>query len=606
MASVSTFLVLALLAGFGSAQRDSGEHVWASVGWILHGERTPYYAPNVPSLTSLGARQMFDQGSFLRARYLDSTGDEEADLDPAPIMGIGRNAIDNNQLDIISTNDPFIFAGALAFMQGLYPPIQQAFSNGSGGMDSAVLSNGTLVNYPLEGYQYPNIQAHGVQDPNSIWTEGHVGCTKYVESLITFRNDEDVAYNYAESREFYKSMWEQVFRDVIPEPMANYYNAYALYDYAHYQYNHNNDNATEITADELATLSRLAASEQRSRNGNLSASGAVQGDMIRAVAGRTMAAKVLDWFGENIRTEGESNKLSLAFTAIEPFMAWFSLSQLTKGPSRGTFATLPNPGATMVFELFSMGGNSSQYPEMDELWVRFFYRNGTDPDAALIGYPLFGNGNSQTAILYTEFIREIQDIDISGPAEWCRACESITLYCLGLSSNSDSGGFSGGDPPRGNAGTGPNGVTPTIAGVIGAAVTIGVIGLAVLAAICFGCVSFQPPSRGGAADSSTGGAQRNTSLGGFRGAEKMASDADLAYAKTGSRHERTGSWELRDGAASSTAPPAAAEPVSPLSTAAGASLEPPRGVVRSSIVNRPDDDDAISEIGLAPAKPREF
>ncbi|KAM7206208.1 histidine phosphatase superfamily [Rhypophila sp. PSN 637] len=600
MASVSTLLVLTLLAGFGSAQRDSGEHVWASVGWILHGERTPYYAPNVPSLTSLGARQMFNQGSFFRARYLDSTGDEEADLDPAPIMGIGRNAIDNNQLDIISTNDPFIFAGALAFMQGLYPPIQQAFSNGSGGMDSAVLSNGTLVNYPLEGYQYPNIQAYGVQDPDSIWTEGHAGCSKYVESLITFRNDQDVANNYAESREFYKSMWEQVFKDVIPEGMANYYNAYALYDYARYQYNHNNDNATGITADELATLSRLAASEQRSRNGNLSASGAVQGDMIRAIAGRTMAAKVLDWFSENIRTEGESDKLSLAFTAIEPFMAWFSLSQLTKGPSRGTFATLPNPGAAMVFELFSIGGNSSQYPEMDELWVRFFYRNGTDPNAALIGYPLFGNGNSQTAILYTEFIREIQDIDISGPAEWCRACESITLYCLGLSSNSDSGGFSG-DPPHDVGITGSNGVTPTIAGVIGAAVTIGVIGIAVLAAICFGCLSFQRPSRGGA--DSSGGAQRNTSLGGFRGAEKMASDADLAYAKTGSRHERTGSWELRDGASSTAPPPTAPEPVSPLSTA-GATLEP-RGVVRSSIVNRPDDD-AISEMGLAPAKPREF
>lgn len=172
MASLPAFFALALLAGSGSAQTSSGEHVWSSVGWILHGERTPYYLPNTPTLTSLGAQQMFSQGSMFRARYLQTGSfaqDEEGGIDSAPIVGIEKNAIDNSQIEILSTTDSFIFTGALAFMQGLYPPIEQAFADNSGDMDSAILANGTLVNYPLNGYQYPNIRTASVQDPEAIW-----------------------------------------------------------------------------------------------------------------------------------------------------------------------------------------------------------------------------------------------------------------------------------------------------------------------------------------------------------------------------------------------------------------------------------------------------
>ncbi|KAM7209582.1 histidine phosphatase superfamily [Naviculisporaceae sp. PSN 640] len=600
MASLPAFFALAVLAGSGSAQRSSGEHVWSSVGWILHGERTPYYLPNMPTLTSLGAQQMFSQGSMFRARYMESgdfADEDEADIDRAPIVGITKNAIDNSQLDILSTNDNFISTSALAFMQGLYPPIEQAFAPNSGDMDSAVLSNGTLVNYPLGGYQYPNIRTASVQDPEAIWTEGHVGCTAYTESLLSLRNDEDVTQNYAESREFYKSMWKQLFHQDIPEQMANYYNAYGLYDYARYQFNHNNDNSTDITPSELATLATLAASEQRSRNGNLTASGATEGDMIRAIAGRTMIAKVLSWFSENIQSEGTSNKLNLAFTAIEPFVAFFSLSHLVKGPAKATFMNLPNPGAAMVFELYSVGGNSSEYPSYENLWVRFLYRNGSDPNSPLIGYPLFGNGNSQSSMLYTEFIRAVENVEIGGVSQWCNVCGSITLYCLGLRSNSDSGypGSPAGTNPGGIRAPGGGGVSPAVAGVISAVVTAFVAGLAFLAATFLGCLSFHRRR--------TAPSPRASSLGGFRGAEKMASDADVAYAKSGSRHERTGSWELRDGNNKAGTSATVEEPVSPLSTV-GASFEPAH--LRSSIINRPENDDSISEMGLVPAKPREF
>ncbi len=165
--------VLALMAGFVSGQ-SSSEHIWSSVAWVLHGEHTPLFRPNTPTLTPVGAQQMFAQGSQVRRRYL-ATAIEEADkAGRAPIVGIEPNAIDNSQLYILTNTDSYSVTGSLAFMQGLYPPIEQAFANGAGGMDSAELieisGNGSkVVNFPLEGYQYPNIRTASVLDMESIW-----------------------------------------------------------------------------------------------------------------------------------------------------------------------------------------------------------------------------------------------------------------------------------------------------------------------------------------------------------------------------------------------------------------------------------------------------
>ncbi|KAK3315226.1 histidine phosphatase superfamily [Apodospora peruviana] len=599
MASIFAAVALLALAGTGSAQ-SSSEHIWASVGWILHGERTPYFGTDPPALTPLGAQQLYDQGQMFRSRYLEEgpvvVNGEVLDLERAPIVDIQPNAIDNTQLEVVSNTDSWIFNSALAFMQGLYPPISQAFNNNTGGMDGAMLTDGTLVNYPLDGYQYPNIKTSSLLDPDSIWVQGHVGCTKYTESLISFRNDSSVAENYTNTLDFYHSMWDLVFKDSIPLSMASFYNAYTLYDYAAYHYNHNNDSAVNITEVQLEGLALLAAMELRYRNANLSASGDTQGDMIRAVAGQTMAAKVLSSFEDNIRSLGAQNKLTLAFSSIEPFIAFFTLSQLIKGPAGATFVDLPNPGAAMVFELFSIGGNSSVYPSIDDLWVRFLYRNGTDPDAPLVGYPLFGNGNAYSSIQFSEFITGMQTLGISGVAEWCRVCDSVTLFCLGLDSNSVGDSGPSGGSAGGNSATG---ISPAVAGVIGAVVTIAVLGLATLALLLLGCLSFHRKE-------SDLNQPRNSSLGGFRGAEKMASDTDLAYAKGGSRHERTGSWELRDGATTAvgdskggaTAPRVEEEPVSPLS--------PVGATVHGRSLRNGVDDDAISEMGQQPVKPREF
>ncbi|KAK0705165.1 histidine phosphatase superfamily [Lasiosphaeris hirsuta] len=604
-----TAAVLALLAGASSSSaQSSSEHIWASVGWVLHGERTPLFGATPPSLTPVGAQQMFAQGDLLRTRYLSRFTDSDDDgVDRhAPIVGIEANAIDNTQLSIITNTDQYMVTSAMAFIQGLYPPINQAFSENSGGMAAAQLANGSVVNYPLGGYQYPSIRTASILDFESVWyvrrctdiqgmavlthynrIGGNVGCTSYTESLLNFRNDTIIATVYNNTINFYQNLWRQLLNKAFPQSMANFGNAYLLYDYASFQYTHDNETRENITEGEMNMMARFAATEQRNKNANLSVSGSTEGDMIRAVAGRTMASKTVALFIESIRSGGSTNKLNLAFTSFEPFVAFFALSKLVVGNHAAEFKPLPEPGAVMLFELFSIGGGDTEFPSTDKLWVRFLYRNGTDPGDELTTYSIFGN--SETRMPFNKFAKAVQEFGIGTISEWCRVCDSVSLFCQGLSSSIGSG--SSPSPFAGSDHTGA--VSPAIAGVIGAAVTIAVVGIAVLAAILMGGIRFHR------ADPKA----RNTTLGGFKGAEKMASDTDIAYVKSGSRHERTGSWELRGGGKETDVKQSVTHADTPSTTKVGVTVQA-RDLTHPS--KKDIDDDAISEMGHSPVDPREF
>ncbi|KAK0634653.1 histidine phosphatase superfamily [Bombardia bombarda] len=581
-------LGLALAAAPTEAVQSTSEHIWSSSVWLLHGETTPIHGRN-PSLTPIGAQQMLSQGALFRDRYLDWTENLGVDYDDddvsAPIVGIGRIAIENSQLDIASSTDSFTFGSALAFLQGLYPPRTQAFAESAGGMEAATLANGTMLNYPLDGYQYPNIKSASLLDQESIWIQGHVGCSQYERSKILSRFDAMAVKAADTNTNFYAELYNQTFHKDFDPDETNFDHAYELYDYAAYEYHHGKSN---ITSGQLVSLADLAAREQTNKNANLTAYGNTPGDNIRAIAGRSMATKVLNSFDDNISQAGVTSKLSLQFTTQEPFISFFTLSDAIGGPSGDNFLALPNPGAAMVFELYSIGGNDSVYPADEDLWVRFLYRNGTDPAAKLTQYPLFGNGNEMSRITWAEFKASMERFDIDSVPGWCGVCNSVAPFCLEFSESSGGSGdtSSSGSSDGGNAAGAAAqaaAMSPAVAGVIGAAASISLIGLALLGAILMGGIRFHRN-----ADPK----QRSSTLGGFRGAEKMASDTDIAYAKSGARHERTGSWELRGGGRAVTVTAAAA----------GATIQSKRSV-RSL---RDIDDDDISEMGVAPVKPREF
>lgn len=584
MATFALVVGLAALLSTSSAQ-SSNERVWSSVAYIYHGETTPARGVyTTQSLTPFGAQQMFVQGSVFRARYLVDSNYTDAQnpvITHATIQSIEPLAIDNDQTSAISTNDGYISTSALAFMQGLYPPVDLAVANSAGGLRAAALANGSLIDYPLNGYQYPDIETLSTLDPDFIWINGKATCSKYYESILNATDDPVMVQVHDQTLGFYQRLWDAIFSSAFPLSMANFYYATDLYEYAAYQYNHDNTTHSKMTTVDLAMLAMYAGIQQRDLNGNLSASGAVSGDMIRAISGRTLAAKILERLKLNMASHGSSNKLNLMFGSFDPMIAFFALSGLVEGPSADNFEPLPNPGAAMVFELFSNGGDGT-YPSAADLWVRFLYRNSTIPGTPFVEYSLFGNGNSQSVMRYSDFASGMQAIALDGIAAWCNVCGSINLFCSGLESN--SGASSGGSSSTGGSSAGGSGkIDPAVAGVIGAAVTCAVVGLLLLAAMLLGFVRFSTSS----AD------RRNSTLGGFKGAEKMASDNDLSYAKSGVRHERTGSWELRNGAKA---------------TDEGVSSVDAGAVVNKNIATsrtRSAEDDDISVMGATPVEPRQ-
>jgi hypothetical protein len=385
---------------------------------------------------------------------------------------------------------------------------------------------------------------------------GSEDCPQYQVSQFSYFNSQDYKGVLGSTMPFYKSLIPPIFQNVIPDSQVTFYNAYDLYDYASFQYTHNKTVAENVDPSSMAELRSLASLQQYTLNGDLNASGLVNGDEIRAVAGRTFASKVLSTLGQNIGSNGINERLSLFFSSYEPFLAFFAVSGLSQ--LQPEFQSLPEPGSVMVFELFSNKPNETRYPNADQLWVRFLFRNGTNDTEPLISYPLFGRGRSETDMSWADFETEMSNIAISDIGTWCTTCGSNAIFCNAFVDNQSNSTNGSTWTPSSDIGTSTascSKITPSMAGVIGAAVATAVI----LSLICAYALcrtgrlhpsSFVLKYSGGG---TKGAGKQQSSLGGFKGAGKLASDADLTHAvakdETGTdvvKHERAGSWELAD------------------------------------------------------------
>jgi len=82
----------------------------------MYGERNPEILEGASNLSPLGALQLHDAGFEIRNRYISSNS-------TYPIQGLSEDVIENDQIQVSSTDDEYISSGAMAFMQGLYPPL---------------------------------------------------------------------------------------------------------------------------------------------------------------------------------------------------------------------------------------------------------------------------------------------------------------------------------------------------------------------------------------------------------------------------------------------------------------------------------------------------
>lgn len=248
------------------------------------------------------------------------------------------------------------------------------------------------------------------------------------------------------------------------------------------------------------------------------------------------------------------------FTPADTFISFFGASGLTlqQSPSDSTFRNMPLHGSMMVFELFS-GGNQitdadddsqGDFPSESELNVRFYFRNGTDQNEMLQEYPLFGLGPSTGSVVtWPSFRDSFMDFTVRNTDHWCQICGTQTSYCP-QSTEIDA------PTPRPGAGSDDDDdeddrkvLSPAIYGVIGAVsmLALVLIGMVILALCGYRLQRYDrrpshPPSdlthlRGSA-----------VAGGGFKGAEKLASDTDLTLkggaGATVIRTERLGSWEM--------------------------------------------------------------
>lgn len=360
----------------------------------------------------------------------------------------------------------------------------------------------------------------------------------YALSNVDYNTESSFVSTESSTYSFYQALLSSVFSTVTPAADVSYTNSYDLYKYAAYQYLRNATVFATLSAVDLANLRALASQYEFAVNGNLTASAATPGDKIRSVAGQTLVGKAVKKLGSVIGSSGEYNKLSLFFGSVEPFIAFFALAKLDDHADN--FRTLPDYGSVMVFELYSYGENATIFPNSTEdLYVRFLFRNGTDSDRPLYSYSLFGRGVDQTDMTWAEFQAGMAPIAIDEVADWCTLCGSSALFCAEFVNNSSSSGYS--DPIS----AGSKHLSNAAAGAIGAAVTLVVALLLVLIAMVLGGLRFV--RRKASAGSGSG------TLGGFKGAEKLASDTDVNVIKSDGidgapivRHERVGSWELSD------------------------------------------------------------
>jgi hypothetical protein len=515
-----------------SAQDSSAEKVWGVFAFTVHGESKPSALTSDQTLTDYGANELVAAASAFRSRYVSTVrGSATGIQNISPIM------LDSNDVDVLSTTDQSIVGSAQAFMQGLYPPL------GSMDISSTQFANGSFAQGPLNGYQYPRIVTVGQADPQSLLVEGQTGCNMYDAAEAEYRVSEEAQDITRDTAAFYEKLWTLALSGVYDEASVTYTNAVQISEYLEYELVHNASLLETLLYADIRHARSLADQYMWSTNSQQSSS---SGSTIRAaspIAGQTLASSIMEAFDLNIRNSGDRQKMTLLFGSDEPLVALSCLMGLASQQQPNFFSRLVR-GGSFVFELYSFEDRNDLYPSypgIDSLYVRFLLHNGTDNSTDFETYPLFAHGPSHTSIPYTEFRSELETFAVTSTQEWCLRCNAEVVFCNGVMDQSTS------QPKM------KKDVSPAVAGVIGAVVTITVVGFTAAIAFFLCGVRKRKAHRG--------------SLGGFKGPGKHASDVDVSFhepvwaASTNNSqpsndlpigavvrgHERTGSWEMEQG-----------------------------------------------------------
>nr|POE65294.1 hypothetical protein CFP56_34961 [Quercus suber] len=453
--SVSSLLTLAAALPLAFAQ--SSETVLGVYMFHRHGDRTAKSTPPA-NLTFLGYQEVFTSGDFYRSRYIATDA-------PNRINGINADLVKQSQIAVSAPDDTVLQNSATGFLQGLYPPVQA-------GLDVETLANGTNITAPMNGYQLipVDLVSSGSGSEDSGWLQSTSNCGQATISSNDYFTSAPYQSLLASTQDFYDTIAPVVNR-TFNASQVNFKNAYVIYDLINVAEIHNasiSSYADVLTPDALFQLRTLADAHEWGLAYNSNSS-----DDARAVTGMTLAGQIVEFLNGTITGTGKQ-KLGIQFGAYGTFASFFGLAELPA--VNPDFMGVADYTSAMSFELFTnttTAISSTSYPSTDDMYVRFFFHNGTTSNISEpVQYPLFGSG--QDALSWNDFTTGMNKFAISSTKQWCNTCQNFTGTCAayapdgGSSSSSDSSSSS-------SSGSSGNGLSPAVNGVIGAMVTLAVV-----------------------------------------------------------------------------------------------------------------------------------
>jgi hypothetical protein len=192
---------------------------------------------------------------------------------------------------------------------------------------------------------------------------------------------------------------------------------------------------------------------------------------IRAIAGATLAAQILDTLNMTIISSGQS-KLNVQFGSYGSFFSFFGLARLPS--TNPNFFGIPDYASFMTFELVT-NSSATPFPAPADISVRFLFHNGTVSNSSgPTEYPLFGK--QETLLPWATFADEMNRFAIGNQSDWCNVCGNTTGICA----NSD--------PTR------TIGMSNAVAGVIGAVVALAVVLVAETLLVLLGGFKIRKPN----------------------------------------------------------------------------------------------------------------
>lgn len=399
-----------------------------------HGDRQGFYqspktySASQTNLTVLGYQQEYQNGQDLRSTYLTGT--------QKPIKGIATDIAQDAQLSVEADGageGEVIIDSANALLQGLYPPFN----------DSITLANSSVISWDRTQL----IRVNTIEE-DDFSLEGWTDCNSWTSRLNAWYESKDFLAQSNIANPFFASL-----KNVLGNRPATLVNAWNLYDFLNVNYIHNATIMNQISSEQLAQARYWANYHESGSFSDPNPSN------IGNIAGQTMIPGLLT---DIQQIANSTNPLKIAYTAIsyKPFLSLFSMWKSGESLSNN----IVDYASTIVIEV------------QTDNTLNFVFRNGTQGDFE----PVQVLGSMQNLPINT-FMNEMEKYQLPTLASWCDACS--TTEERGCNTLAALNGTGGAGYASIDSTIGRHRVSPVVAGVIGAMVTLAVVVIALLLAL---------------------------------------------------------------------------------------------------------------------------